>query len=213
MVMRLGPSRRSVLNPRATFRSSFVRSGTSSVKKLNLIGLSLVAAIPAGFLVYLLVMALTLKQIWNKQLLGVMVVVTAVIALVVALWPPIYAIAFYTEKSNEDDEEKAEGEAALAADDAEVADADEAEEFPQQDLEAFDGEAAEVEAEEVGTEEVDHEDFHAAETGSEFDLDEEIEQVETTDFELDAAEAEELEELEEEDEEKPPQKNKKKKKK
>ena len=178
------------------------------MKKLSLIGLSLVAAIPAGVLVYLLVMALTLKQIWNKQLLGVMVVITAVIALVVAVWPPIYAIAFYTEKSKEDDEKKAEGEADFAADDAEVADADEAEEFPQEDLEAFEGDAEEVEAEEVGTDEVDHEDFHSAEIGSEFDLDdEEIEQVETTDFELDAA-AEDVEE----DEEKRPNKNKKKKK-
>ena len=186
-----------------------VRTGFSSVKKLSLIGLSLVAAIPAGFLVYLLVMALTVKEIWNKQLLGVMVVITAVIALVVAMWPPIYAIAFYTEKTKEDDEETAEGEAALAADDDEVADADEAEEFPGDDREDVEGEAEEVEAEEVETEEVDHEDFHAAEPGSEFDLDEEeIEQVETTDFELNA-EAEEVEELEEE----LPKKSKKKKKK
>ncbi len=183
------------------------------MKKISLIGLSLVAAIPAGVLVYLLVMALTLKQIWNKQLLGVMVVFTAVIALVVAVWPPIYAIAFYTEKSKEDDEEKAEGEAALAVDDAEVADADEVEEFPDEDLEDFDADAEEVEAEDAGTEEVDHDDFHAAETGSEFDLEEEeIEQVETSDFQLgDDEVAEELEEFEEE--EVHPKKNKKKKKK
>ena len=56
------------------------------------------AAIPAGYLVYLMVMALTLKHIWDKKALGGLVLATAVFALLVAVWPLIYAIAFYADK-------------------------------------------------------------------------------------------------------------------
>ena len=173
------------------------------MKKINLIFLSLVAAIPAGYLVYLMVMALTLKHIWDKKILGGMVVTTAFFALLVAVWPPIYAIAFYTEKpKGDEDEPPAEGDA------VEVADGEaEAEEFPEEDLDAFEGQEA-AEADELADD-----DFETADAGSEFDLEEdEVAQAETAEFAI-ADDFEEIEDLEEDFVEEAPKKKPKKKKK
>jgi len=179
------------------------------VKKLNLILLTLVAALPAAALVYLLGWTLTLKHIWDKKLLGGTVVATGIIALMVVVWPPLWAIAWYVDPSRS----KAGGPGGESAEDAEeVAEAEEAgdEEFPEEDLDAFEGE----EVAEGG-------EFKPASTGTEFELDEQqaldvdeddIEQTATADFDLSDDELmEDFEEIEEE-EEAPKKKGKKKKK-
>ena len=171
------------------------------MKKINLILLSLVAAIPAGYLVYLMVMALTLKHIWDKKILGGMVVTTAFFALLVAVWPPIYAIAFYTEKPKEDeDEPPVDGEVSKAEGEAE------AEEFPEEDLDAFEGQEV-AEADELADD-----DFETADAGSEFDLEDDVPQAETAEFAI-ADDFEEIEDLEEDFVEEAPKKKPKKKKK
>ena len=176
------------------------------MKKISLILLSLVAAIPAGYLVYLMVMALTLKHIWDKKMLGGMVVVTAFFALLVAVWPPIYAIAFYTDKSKgAADEPAADGGSSDAVEVAGSSDA-EGEEFHQEDLDTFEGEEV-AESEDFDGDD----DFEAVDNGSEFDLDEDdVAQAETAEFAI-ADDFEEIEDLEEEEE--APKKTPKKKKK
>lgn len=180
------------------------------MKKFNLILLTLIGAVPAGYLVYLMVLALTLKHIWTKPLMGGMVVFAGVIGLIVAVWPPLYAIAFYRGPAKSDDEP---AEAAEALDDAESAEEaeEEPEDFPEEDIDAFEGEETSGDDEDA--------EFKPAETGTEFDLDEaesveDFEQEETGDFQLDDDEALEdldsFEDLEEEEEEAPKTKKKKK---
>ena len=174
------------------------------MKKLSLILLSFIAAVPAGFLVYLMIRAMTLKHVWDKTALWLIICLTAVIAALVAVVPPLYAIAFYTGLPKPDEDTPAEdGEVAEAveSDDGEVTEAEE--EFPQEDLDAFEGEEV-PEADELG------DDFEQADTGSEFDLDEDgVEQSDTDDFDL--GPADDFEEIEELEEEAPKPKKKKKK--
>lgn len=167
------------------------------------------AAVPAGYLVYLMVMALTLKHIWDKKALGVMVVVTGVAALLVAVWPLVYAIAFYADKPKpEGSEPAADGAASAAVDAAEEGSDGEAKEFHQEDLNAFEGqEVPDSDEDDFGGDD----DFDAVESGSEFDLDEDdVAQAETAEFAI----ADDFDEIEDfEDEEETPKKKPKKKKK
>jgi hypothetical protein len=161
------------------------------VKKLSLIFLSFIAALPAGYLVYLMIRAMTLKHVWDKTALWIIICITAVIAALVAIVPPLYAIAFYTGHTKPDvDTPSDEGEVgdAAGAEDVETEDGEaaEAEEFPEEDLDAFEGQEL-------------ADDDESVDSGSEFDLDEdEVAQAETGDFELSADDFEEIEELEEE---------------
>ena len=179
------------------------------VKKINLILLSLMAAVPAGYLVYLMVMALTLKHIWDKKVLGGLVVVTAFAAVLVALWPLIYALAFYADKPKAEADEPAAGTGSSDAVETVGEGSDgEAQEFHQEDLDAFDGQEIPVsDDDEFGGDD----DFEAVESGSEFDLDEDdVAQAETAEFAI----ADDFDEIEDfEDEEEAPKKKPKKKKK
>ena len=70
------------------------------MKKLHLILLSLVAAVPGGYLCYLLGTALALPRsdLWKKPLLGGAVVLTGLLVLLAAVvWPLLYAVAFYDD--------------------------------------------------------------------------------------------------------------------
>ncbi len=180
------------------------------VKKLSLILLSFIPAVPAGFLVYLMIRAMTLKHVWDKTALWVIICLTVVIAALVAIVPPLYAIAFYTGQSKSDEDVPGE-EGGLAeaveeaeSDKGETAEVDaEAEEFPEEDLDAFEGEEV-ADAEEMA------DDFEPADTGSEFDLDDDgVAQSDTDDFDLGSADN--FEEIEELEEEAPKPKKKKKK--
>lgn len=157
------------------------------------------AAVPAGYLVYLMVMALTLKHIWDKKALGGLVLVTAFAAGLVALWPLIYALAFYADKPKAEADEIAadpgSSDSVEAAEDVE----EEEESFPEEDLDAFEGQ-------EVSNS--DDDDFDTADSGSEFDLDDDdVAQAETAEFEI-ADDFEEIEDLEEEAPKKKPKKKK-----
>jgi hypothetical protein len=169
------------------------------VKKLHLILLSLVSAIPGGYLCYLLGTALAMPRtdLWKKPLLGGTVVGTGLLVLLLAVvWPLLYAVAFYRgpEKSGED-EEPAEADG-----DAEIADAEDQEGFEQEDIDVFEREGVSQNVEEA-------DEFEAAAEGSEFDLEEDnFNSAETADFEaLEDGDFEDME-LEEEAEEAPKKK-------
>lgn len=184
------------------------------MKKLHLILLSLVAAVPGGYLCYLLGTALALPRsdLWKKPLLGGAVVGTGLLVLGLAVvWPLLYAIAFYDDpnkkKAGEGEDEE------LAADEAGELEEDKpktprGDSFEDEDVDVFEREGVTADSED---EEV--EDLEQASAGSEFDLEEEsIEQAETAEFELDPDDLEEMELDEDEEEEAPKKKAKKKKK-
>ena len=154
------------------------------MKKLHLILLSLVAAVPGGYLCYLLGTALALPRsdLWKKPLLGGAVVGTGLLVLLAAVvWPLLYAVAFY------DDPNKNKP----PVDDEDAAPADELEEdtpktprsesFEEDDVDVFEREGVTAESEEAENDE----DFEPAEADDEFDVEEEsIESAETADFDL-----------------------------
>lgn len=184
------------------------------MRKLHLILLSLVAAVPGGFLCYLLGSVLTIPRhdLWNKPLLGGTVVATGLMVLLLGVvWPLLYAVAFY------DDPNKGKKSEEAAADEAGDADAAEGEveasktprgdSFEEEDIDAFEREGIKP-----GSDDAD--DFEEASEGSEFDVDDEsIDTAETADFDLGDDEFADLDMDEEEDEEEAPKKKAKKKKK
>lgn len=180
------------------------------MRKLHLILLSLVAAVPGGYLCYLLGTALTVPRhdLWNKPLLGGTVVATGLLVLLLAVvWPLLYAVAFYDDpnkgKKSEDAEAGEEGEAA-AEGEVEEAKTPRGDSFEEEDIDVFDRE---------GVKPADDDDFEEASEGSEFDVDEEsIDTAETADFDLGDDEFADLDMDEEEEEEAPKKKAKKKKK-
>lgn len=171
------------------------------MKKLHLILLSLVSAIPGGYLCYLLGTALALPRtdLWQKPLLGGAVVGTGLLVLLLAVvWPLLYAVAFYSgpDKGAAEEEESAEA-------DADVAEADESAGFEEEDLDVFEREGVSEDADDTEA----AKEFEAAAEGSEFDLEEDnFDSAETADFEtLDDGDFEDME-LEEEEEEAPQKK-------
>ncbi|GDY08696.1 hypothetical protein LBMAG52_21820 [Planctomycetia bacterium] len=183
------------------------------MRKLHLILLSLVAAVPGGVLCYLLGSVLTIPRhdLWNKPLLGGTVVATGLLVLLLAVvWPLLYAAAFYDDpnkdKKSEEVEAGEEAEADAAEGEVETPETSRGDSFEEEDLDAFEGEGINP-----GTEEAD--DFEEAAEGSEFDLDKEsIDTAETADFDLGDDEFAGLDVEEEEEEEAPKKKAKKKKK-
>lgn len=169
------------------------------MKKLNLILLSLVAAIPAGFLVYSLVMAMTLKHVWEKKPLIGIILSAGVAALIVAIWPPLYAIAWYSGGPTKADEEAGDGEAdeAEAVEEADAEEAEEADGFAQEEI----------------PEDLDELKGKSSGDDDDFDMsDDDISAAETGDFDLGDSEFEDLGDFEEEEElEEAPKKKKKKK--
>ncbi len=197
------------------------------MKKLHLILLSLVAAVPGGYLCYLLGTALALPRsdLWKKPLLGGAVVGTGLLVLLAAVvWPLLYAIAFYDDPNKH--KKAADGEGDVAVDELEEDNPKtaRAESFEEEDVDVFEREGVTADAKEASD---DDDDFEAesedlegsefeADEGSEFDVEEEsIDQAETADFDLGDDEFADLdmdEEIEEEEEEAPKKKAKKKKK-
>ena len=185
------------------------------MKKLHLILLSLVAAVPGGYLCYLLGTALTVPghDLWKKPLLGGTVVATGLLVLGLGIvWPLLYAVAFYDDPNKgKKDEEPAAGEDVEGASDADVAapKTPRGESFEDEDIDAFEREG-------VKPGDDDADEFEEVSEGSEFDVDEEsIDTAETADFDLGDDEFADLdleEEPEEEEEEAPKKKAKKKKK-
>ena len=185
------------------------------MKKLHLILLSLVAAVPGGYLCYLLGTALTVPRhdLWNKPLLGGAVVATGLAVLVLAVvWPLLYAVAFYDDPNKDqkadEPEDGLEVEATSDAD-IETAKTPRAETFEEEDIDAFEREGTKP-----GDDDADE--FEDVSEDAEFDADEEsIDTAETADFDLGNDEFADLdldEEPEEEEEEAPKKKAKKKKK-
>ena len=183
------------------------------MKKLHLILLSLVAAVPGGYLCYLLGTALTVPRhdLWNKPLLGGTVVATGLLVLLAAVvWPLLYAVAFYDDPNKDKPADEAEADAgAVEADgDVEAAKTPRADSFEEEDIDAFEREGIKP-----GRDDDDAEEF---EEGSEFDVDEEsIDTAETADFDLGDDEFADLDmddDVEEVEEEAPKKKAKKKKK-
>ena len=156
------------------------------MRKLHLILLSLVAAVPGSYLCYLLGTALTVPRhdLWNKPLLGIAVVSTGLLVLLAAVvWPLLYAVAFYDDpnKGKKSKEAEAgqddEGVAAEAGD--ETPKIPRGDSFEEEDIDAFERESIKPGADEG-------DEFEVASEGSEFDLDEEsIDSAETADFDLD----------------------------
>jgi membrane protein implicated in regulation of membrane protease activity len=182
------------------------------VKKLHLILLSLVAAVPGGYLCYLLGTALAAPRtdLWNKPLLGGSVVATGLLVLLLAVvWPLLYAVAFYDDPNKG---KKADEEEAAAEGDADVEAAVEKPKTPRGDsFEEEDIDAFEREGIKPGNDDADE--FEEVSEGSEFDVDEEsIDTAETADFDLGDDEFADLDVEEEEEEEAPKKKAKKKKK-
>ena len=179
------------------------------MKKLHLILLSLVAAVPGGYLCYLLGTALTVPRhdLWNKPLLGGTVVATGLSVLLAAVvWPLLYAVAFYDDpnKGKPADVPAADTDADGGADGAETSKTPRAESFEEEDIDVFEREG-------IKPGDDDAEDFEEA---SEFDADEEsFESAETADFDLGDDEFADLDMDEEEEEEEAPKKKAKKKKK
>lgn len=185
------------------------------MRKLHLILLSLVSAIPGGYLCYLLGSVLTIPRhdLWNKPLLGGTVVATGLLVLLLAVvWPILYAVAFYDDpnkgKKIDDDEAGDDGETTVDEDgESEKSARDDS--FEEEDIDVFEREGVTPEDDEADEFEEDSE-------GSEFDLDEDsIDQAETADFDLGDDEFADLdmdEEEAEEEEETPKKKSKKKKK-
>ena len=184
------------------------------MKKLHLILLSLVSAVPGGYLCYLLGTALALPRsdLWKKPLLGGAVVGTGLLVLLAAVvWPLLYAVAFYDDPNK--NKPAVDGEDAAAADELEedTPKIPRSESFEEDDVDVFEREGVTAEAEEAENDE----DFEPVETGDEFDVEEEsIESAETADFDLGDDEFADLEiEEEVEEEEEAPKKKAKKKKK
>lgn len=185
------------------------------MRKLHLILLSLVAAVPGGVLCYLLGSVLTIPRhdLWNKPLLGIAVVSTGLMVLALGVvWPLLYAVAFYDDpnkvKKTEEAEAGEEGDADAADEDVEKPKTPRGDSFEEEDLDAFEHEDTKPGAD-------DGDDFEEASEGSEFDVDDEsIDTAETADFDLGDDEFADLdvEEDEEEEEEAPKKKAKKKKK-
>lgn len=171
------------------------------VKKINLILLSLIAALPSGYLVYELARALTLSHIFEKKLLGGAVVATGIISLLAIVWPLVYALAFYNApasasdpKSNDTDDPTDTKKSAGRGDGEE-------EGFHEEDLDAFEGQEI--------PESSDDEEYEASDD-DEFSVDDDqIEDIESADFDLGD---ESFEDIEDEEEEAPKAKAKKKKK-
>lgn len=179
------------------------------MRKLHLILLSLVAAVPGGYLCYLLGTALTVPRhdLWNKPLLGGTVVATGLMVLLLAVvWPLLYAVAFYDDPNKGKKEEASDEAEAAASDegeDAETPKTPRGDSFEEEDIDVFEREG-------VKPGDEDGDDF---EEGSEFDVDEEsIDTAETADFDLGDDEFADLDLDEEEEEEAPKKKAKKKKK-
>lgn len=183
------------------------------MRKLHLILLSLVAAVPGGYLCYLLGTALTVPRhdLWNKPLLGGTVVATGLMVLLLAVvWPLLYAVAFYDDP-NKGKKEEASDEAEAAASeegaDVETPKTPRGDSFEEEDIDVFEREGVKPGADD------DADDFEEASEGSEFDVDEEsIDTAETADFDLGDDEFADLDMDEEEEEEAPKKKAKKKKK-
>lgn len=183
-----------------------------TVKKLHLILLSLVAAVPGGYLCYLLGTALTVPghDLWKKPLLGGTVVATGLLVLGLGIvWPLLYAVAFYDDPNKgQKDEEPEAGEDVGAASDADVATpkSPRGDSFEDEDIDAFERDGIKP-----GD---DADEFAEVSESSEFDVDEEsIDSAETADFDLGDDEFADLEEDPEEEEEEAPKKKAKKKKK
>lgn len=180
------------------------------MRKLHLILLSLVAAVPGGYLCYLLGTALTIPghDLWKKPLLGGTVVATGLMVLLLGIvWPLLYAVAFYDDP-NKGKKEKASDEAEAAASDegeeAETPKTPRGESFEEEDIDVFEREG-------VKPGDDDGDDFEEASEGSEFDVDEEsIDTAETADFDLGD---DEFADLDMDEEEEAPKKKAKKKKK
>ena len=185
------------------------------MKKLHLILLSLVSAVPGGYLCYLLGTALALPRsdLWKKPLLGGAVLGTGLLVLLAAVvWPLLYAVAFYDDPNKNKpavDGEGGEDEAGAGELEDDTSKTPRSESFEEDDVDVFEREGVTAEAEE-------DEDFEPVEGGDEFDVEEEsIESAETADFDLGDDEFADLdldEEVVEEEEEAPKKKAKKKKK-
>ncbi len=181
------------------------------MKKLHLILLSLVAAVPGSYLCYLLGTALALPRsdLWKKPLLGGAVVVTGLLVLLAAVvWPLLYAVAFYDDPNKNKPPVDGEGDAAVDELEEDTSKTPRSDSFEDEDVDVFEREGVTAESEE-------DEDFESAEAGDEFDVEEEsIESAETADFDLGDDEFADLEMEEEvEEEEEAPKKKAKKKKK
>ncbi|MBC7821741.1 MAG: hypothetical protein IAG10_33055, partial [Planctomycetaceae bacterium] len=175
---------------------------------------SLVAAVPGGYLCYLLGAALALptSDLWKKPLLGGAVVGTGLLVLLAAVvWPLLYAVAFYDDPNKSKKTAEGEEDAAVEELEEDKPKTPRAETFEEEDVDVFEREGVTAEAEEAS----DDDEFESASEGSEFDVEEDsIDQAETADFDLgddDFADLEMEEEVEEE-EESPKKKAKKKKK-
>lgn len=185
------------------------------MRKLHLILLSLVAAVPGGVLCYLLGSVLTIPRhdLWNKPLLGIAVVSTGLMVLTLGIvWPLVYAAAFYDDPNKDKKAEKPEVDEegdADAAEGVEAAKTPRGDSFEEEDIDAFEREG-------IKPADDDDDDFEEASEGSEFDVDDEsIDTAETADFDLGDDEFADLdmdEDVEEEEEEAPKKKAKKKKK-
>ncbi len=182
------------------------------MKKLHLILLSLVTALPGGFLCYLLGTALALPRsdLWKKPLLGGAVVGTGLMVLLAAVvWPLLYAVAFYDDPNKSKPPVDGEGDAGVDGLEEDTPKTSRADSFEEEDVDVFEREGVTEEAE-------GDEDFESVEEGDEFDVEEEsIESAETADFDLGDDEFADLEmddEVEEAEEEAPKKKAKKKKK-
>ena len=136
---------------------------------------------------------------------GLLVLLAAVV------WPLLYAVAFYDDPNK--NKPPVDGEDAAPADELEedTPKTPRSESFEEDDVDVFEREGVTAESEEAENDE----DFEPAETGDEFDVEEEsIESAETADFDLGDDEFADLEiEEEVEEEEEVPKKKAKKKKK
>lgn len=180
------------------------------MRKLHLILLSLVAALPGGYLCYLMGGALATpnSDLWKKPILGGTVVATGLLVLVVVVWPLLYAIAFYDDPNKRNESEEAAGEDSPGVD-AGVADRPKtprAEGFEEEDIDVFEREGVEP-----GGDDADEFAEVSEDAGLEAE-EESFESAETSDFDLNDADFEDLE-LDDEEEEAPKKKAKKNKKK
>ncbi len=182
------------------------------MRKLHLILLSLVAAVPGGYLCYLLGTALTVPRhdLWNKPLLGIAVVSTGLLVLLAAVvWPLLYAVAFYDDpnkgKKAEEAEAGEDGEGVAAQIGVETPKTPRGDSFEEEDIDAFERE---------GIKPGNDDDADEFAEDSEFGVDDEsIDTAETADFDLGDDEFADLDmDDEEEEEEEAPKKKAKKKK-
>lgn len=174
------------------------------MRKLHLILLSLVAAVPGGVLCYLLGSVLTIPRhdLWNKPLLGGSVVATGLMVLVLGVvWPLLYAVAFYDDPNKgakADEAEAADAEATGEVGDEDSPKTPRGESFEEEDIGVFEREG-------IKPGDDDGDDFESED--SEFGVDEEsIDSAETADFDLGDDEFADLDMDEEEEEEEAPKK-------